>query len=69
MLGAAEIVLLAVLTWGLTVYCIRDASRRRASPGTTTWIVILSIGLLVWPVAWLAVPAYLVDRRRGRVAV
>lgn len=67
MLGSIEILMIALLTLALVGFCLRSAIGRRADDGSRmVWIVLLAVGLVVWPIGWVTSIAYLVDSRSRR---
>lgn len=69
MLGSYEILFIALVTWGLIGYCLYDIARdsKVAPPGDsrTGWMVMLAVGVVIWPLGWVASAAYLRARRTG----
>ena len=64
MFSAVELLVLAFGTWALVAYCLRDLARQPASRQKTTLIVLLAVGVVVWPLAWGAAVRYFIERRR-----
>lgn len=63
-MGIGEILLLGLATWALVALCLTDIARH--SRGVTWHGVLLAIGVVIWPLAWVAGLAYLVARKDAR---
>lgn len=68
MLGSVEIVVIGALTLAVLAGCLRHAMRTRGDGERTTWVVLLALGAVVWPLGWVVAAAYLLDARRARPA-
>jgi hypothetical protein len=70
-MGSELIVLLALPTFGLIGYCLRDLASGRGTARAVTdagisrglWIGMLVVGIVIWPFGWIVAAAYLRTRR------
>lgn len=66
MLGSVEVLLLALLTFAAIAWCLRHAMRTKRDGERTIWVVLLALGVVIWPLGWVTCAAYALDARRAR---
>lgn len=66
-MGIGEVLLLGLVTWALVAFCLTDIARH-SRERMTWWVVLLALGVVIWPLAWVTGAAYIATRKDARQA-